>query len=59
MDALFYAVDGNFHANLKQKPYDADDVPLSKGAGYFVDEDAFAAYAETLGPLEPEVSSLL
>ena len=55
MDALFYAVDGNFHANLKEKPYDKDDTPLSKGAAYFADEDAFAAFAAELGPLQPEV----
>lgn len=56
MDALFYAVDGNFHANMKEKPHDVEDTPLSKGAGYFADEDAFAAFAETLGPIEPEVN---
>ena len=55
MDALFYAVDGNFHANLKEKPQDEDDVPLSAGAGYFANEEAFEAFLETLGPLEPEV----
>lgn len=35
---------------------DDDDVPLSRGAGYFADEETFAAYAATLGPLGPEVS---
>ena len=34
---------------------DMDDVPLSKGAAYFADEEAFAAYQEELGPLGPEV----
>lgn len=56
LDALFYAVDGNFHANLKDKPLDDDDVPLSKGAGYFVDEDVCEQYTSTLGPLGSEVS---
>ena len=56
MDALFYAVDGNFHATLKHKRSDEDDTPLSMGAGYFANEEAFAAYKETLGPLGPEVS---
>ena len=56
LDALFYAVDGNFQANMKEKPHDAEDTPLSKGAGYFADEAAFAAFAETLGPIEPEVN---
>lgn len=58
LDALFYAVDGNFHANLKKNPLDEDDVPLSKGAAYFADEDAFAEFIETLGPLEGEVRGL-
>ena len=56
---MFYAVDGNFHANLKKKPLDEDDVPLSKGAAYFADEDAFAEFIETVGPLEAEASELL
>ena len=58
MDALFYAVDGNFHATLKHKRSDEDDTPLSMGAGYFANEKAFAAYKETLGPLGPEVRNL-
>ena len=42
-------------ANLKDKPMDEDDFPLSKGAAFFADEDAFAAYQKELGPLGPEV----
>lgn len=30
LDALYYAIDGNFHAKLKDKPMDEDDLPLSK-----------------------------
>ena len=56
MDALFYSIDGNFHANLKDKPLDLDDFPLTKGGGYFANEDAVEAYQKTLGPLLPEVS---
>lgn len=56
LDALFYAIDGNFHANLKgNKRIDEDDFPLSKGAAYFANEDAFAAFSATLPPLGPEV----
>ena len=59
MDALFYAVDGNFHSNLKKKPMDEDDFPLSKGAAYFADEDAFAQFSARLPPLGPEACFLL
>lgn len=48
MDALFYAIDGNFHNNQKEKLFDPDDVPLSSGADYFADEKMFAAYSKTL-----------
>lgn len=37
---------------------DEDDFPLSKGAAFFADEEAFAAYQEELGPLGPEVGKL-
>ncbi|GJE98479.1 hypothetical protein PsYK624_147110 [Phanerochaete sordida] len=57
LDALFYAVDGNFHANLKDKRMDHEDFPLSKGAAYFADETAFAAFSEKLPPLGPEPST--
>lgn len=57
LDALYYSIDGNFHANLKDKPFDKDDVPLTKGAGYFADEDLFSAYTAKLGPLQPEPST--
>ena len=58
MDALFYSIDGNFHANLKDKPLDLADFPLTKGGGYFANEDAVEAYQATLGPLMPEVSEM-
>ena len=59
LDALFYAIDGNFHSNQKDKLSDPDDVPLSSGAGYFADEKMFAAYSKKLGPIGPEVSEPL
>ena len=55
MDALYYSIDGNFKSNLKVKKRDPFDVPLTNGCAYFADEDAFAVYSETLGPLGPEV----
>ena len=59
LDALFYAIDGNFHANLKEKALDEDDFPLSKGAGFFAHEDAVEKYLEELGPLGPQVRNYL
>ncbi|PCH40637.1 hypothetical protein WOLCODRAFT_45431, partial [Wolfiporia cocos MD-104 SS10] len=35
LDALFHTVDGNFHQNMREKPSDPDDRPLTKGAAYF------------------------
>ena len=32
-------MDGNYHFNLKSKRTDKDDVPLTKGAAYFANED--------------------
>jgi hypothetical protein len=55
LDALFYAIDRNFHANLKDKRANSDDFPLSKGASYFADENVFAVYTATLPPLEAEI----
>lgn len=56
LDALYYTLDGNFRSGQKAKPLDKDDVPLSKGAGYFADEDAFKAFTSAQGNLGPEVS---
>ena len=56
LDALYFAIDGNFHASMKDKKRDEDDVPLDMGAGYFANEEAFAAFRESLGPPEAEVS---
>ena len=55
VDALFYGIDGNFVANRKDKNTDPDDVPLTKGAAYFADEDDFAKYLVKMGPLKIEV----
>lgn len=56
LDALFYTIDGNFHANLRNKRMDLEDFPLSKGVAYFANEDAYAAYSKELPPLQAEVS---
>ncbi|KAI0084023.1 hypothetical protein BDY19DRAFT_899301 [Irpex rosettiformis] len=51
LDALYHAVDGNFTQNLKDKGSDADDLPLTLGAGYFADEhDAKKYFAKVSAP---------
>ena len=47
LDALFHAVDGNFKQNLKDKPSDPDDFPLTLGAAYFANETEFKAFMDT------------
>ncbi|KAI0346486.1 hypothetical protein BDW22DRAFT_1462017 [Trametopsis cervina] len=44
LDALYYAIDGNFTLNLKDKGTDPADFPLTLGAGYFANEKDSAAY---------------
>lgn len=58
-DAFFYSIDGNFQQNQREKPMDAHDFPLTKGAAYFAHEDDFTRYQQTLGPLAPDVSFYL
>lgn len=55
MDALFYSMDGNFHSKQREKPMDKDDVALTEGAAYFVNEADFRIYKEKIGPAEREV----
>lgn len=52
---MFYAIDGNFHQNMKEKPSDPDDYPMTKGAAYFANEDQFKSYQEEIGAVEKEV----
>lgn len=44
IDALTYSIDGNFHLGSKAKETDPDDVALSEGAGYFVNQKDFQTY---------------
>ena len=55
LHALFVAIDGNFVSNRKDKNTDPDDFPLSKGAGYFVNEDDVKVYEKDEGKFKPEV----
>ncbi|KAI0340954.1 hypothetical protein BDW22DRAFT_1485896 [Trametopsis cervina] len=44
LDALYYAIDGNYTLNLKDKGTDPADFPLTLGAAYFANEKDSAAY---------------
>lgn len=52
MVGLYYTIDGNFSANLRDKPMDIHGFPLTLGAAYFANEDDWGRFAETLGPLK-------
>lgn len=55
LDALFYAVDGNFHQNQKEKATDPNDFPLTEGAAYFANESDFKKYQMQSGNTVQEV----
>ena len=55
LHALFVAIDGNFVSNRKDKLADPEDFPLSKGAGYFVNEDDVKVYEADQGEFKVEV----
>ena len=57
--ALYCTVDGNFKASLKPKRRNDEEEPLTKGGGYFVNEDGFKAYSKYLPPIKPEVRTSL
>lgn len=57
VDALFHAVDGNFSQSKKDKNTDPNDVPLTSGAAYFVDEQDVKKILAKAGPLKFEVRS--
>ena len=56
LDALFYAIDGNYHQHSRKKPTDPNDFPFTKGAAYFANEDDYRKYVELMGDVPPEVS---
>lgn len=58
LDAVFYSVDGNFHSKQRAKPMDKNDVALTEGAAYFVDQADFERYRKKIGPEEQEVSEV-
>ncbi|TBU25756.1 hypothetical protein BD311DRAFT_780148 [Dichomitus squalens] len=54
LDMFFHTVDGNFHSTQKMKPMDESDFPLTKGAGYYTEEDEFAVFLKTIKPPKKE-----
>ena len=55
LDALFYAIDGNYHQHQRKKPSDPHDFPLTKNAAYFANEDDYDKYVRLMGDVPPEV----
>ena len=55
LDALFYAIDGNYHQHQRKKPLDPNDFPMTMGAAYFANERDFRSYVTLRGEVEPEV----
>ena len=55
LHALFYAIDGNFVSNQKDKNTDSEDFLLSMGGGYFINENDARKYEKTLGIFKPKV----
>ena len=59
LDALFHTVDGNFHQKQKRKPMDEEDLPLTLGSAYYVNEVGFARFQASLKPIAKEVRAPL
>ena len=53
---FFHTVDGNFHSTQKMKPMDPSDFPLTKGAGYYAEEEEFSHFEKDFKPPKKEVS---
>ena len=51
--------DGNFKQEHLKMKYPDDDVSLSNGEGYLVEERPFRSYLESVPPARAEVSLLL
>ena len=49
-------MDGNFHFNMKPKRTDPDDIPLTGGGGYFVNDADFKEYSKTVDSAKKEVT---
>ena len=58
IDALFYAIDGNYHQHQRKKPMDKNDLPFTMNAAYYTNERDFKTYVDAMGEPQPEVSSL-
>ena len=57
VDALHFAIDGNFHFNQKAPRSDPNDFPLTHGAGYFVHGEDFKKFLAKAPPPRKEVSA--
>ncbi|KAI0735656.1 hypothetical protein C8Q76DRAFT_611678 [Earliella scabrosa] len=57
LDALYYAIDGNYHQHQRKKPLDPNDFALTLGAAYFANEQDFRAYVSLMGEVPPEEST--
>ncbi|KAI1786196.1 hypothetical protein LXA43DRAFT_898439, partial [Ganoderma leucocontextum] len=57
IDALHFAIDGNFHFNQKAPRSDPDDFPLTGGAAYFVHGEDFKKFLATAPPPPKEPST--
>ncbi|KAI0744400.1 hypothetical protein C8Q76DRAFT_604248 [Earliella scabrosa] len=57
LDALFYAIDGNYHQHQRKKRMDPNDFALSLGAAYFANELDFHKYVSAMGEVPPEEST--
>ncbi|KAI0706563.1 hypothetical protein C8Q76DRAFT_630169 [Earliella scabrosa] len=57
LDALFYAIDGNYHQHQRKKPTDPNDFPFTKNAAYFANEDDYRKYVDLMGDVPAEEST--
>lgn len=58
IDALHFAIDGNFHFNQKAPRSDPNDFPLTGGGSYFVNGGDFKKFIVKAPPPPKEVSHI-
>ena len=51
---MSFSKDGNFQQSQHSKKYDKDDVPLTKGKAYYVDEDKYEEYLKSRAGTEAD-----
>ena len=52
---LSYSKDGNFQQHQHDKKMDMKDIPLTKGAAYYADEDEYTEFQQCMKDLEADV----